>query len=182
MLYFELRDCPETFRAAGRPLDRRVQGFEITQLRSRQSDLFFKVLRLSMRTVTAPAVNSFLSDRLPLSLISPSPCTAWATNLGLQINVLHDCIRSSAPEVHGSNRDELVDMMKYAAGTVAAAAALQAARAALASFFELYAQVSSIQGPGIAPAPHMPTQISPDTRNLSLLHPSRSSPRRNDDR
>ncbi len=75
--------------------------------------------------MTAPAVNSSPSDRPPPSLISPSPCTAWATSLGLHLNVLHDHIRSSAPEIYGSNSDELFSMMKSAAGTVAGAAALK---------------------------------------------------------
>ncbi len=132
--------------------------------------------------MTASAVNSSPSDRPPPSLISPSPCTAWATNLGLHLNVLHGHIRSSAPEIYGSNSGELVSMMKSAAGTVAGAAALKAARTALASFAELYSQISSIQGHDNAPAPHMPTQISPETRNLPILHPCISSPRPSDTR
>ncbi len=80
-----------------------------------------------------------------------------------KLNVLHDHIRSSAPEIYGSNSGELVSMMKSAVGTVAGAAALKAARTALAPFADLYAQISSIQGHDNAPAPHMPTQISPET-------------------
>ncbi len=132
--------------------------------------------------MTAPAVNFSPSDRPPPSLISPSPCTAWATSLGLHLNVLHDHIRSSAPEIYGSNSDELVSMMKSAGETVAGAAALRAARAALAPFAQLYAQISSIQGHDNTPAPHIPTQISPETRNLPILHPSTSSPTPSDTR
>ncbi len=127
--------------------------------------------------MTAPAVNSSPSDRPPPSSISPSPGTAWATNLGLHVNVLQDHIRSSAREIYGSNSGELVSMMKSVAGTVAGAAALKAARAALDPFAGLHAQISSMQGHDTAPAPHMPTQISPDTRNLPILHSSLSSPR-----
>ncbi len=72
--------------------------------------------------------------------------------------------------------------MKSAAGTVAGAAALKPARAPLAPFAELYAQISSIQGHDNAPAPHMPTQISPETRYIPLLYPSVSSPRPRDTR
>ncbi len=70
--------------------------------------------------------------------------------------------------------------MKPAAGSVAGAAALKAARASLVPFAELHPQVSSIQGHDTAPALHVPTQISPDTQNLPTLHPSLSSPRSND--
>ncbi len=93
--------------------------------------------------MTAHTVKSSPSDRPPPSLISPSPCTAWATNLGLHLN--------------GSNCGELVSMMKSAAGTVVGAAALKAARAAVVHFADLHAQISSIQGHDTAPAPHMPT-------------------------
>ncbi len=116
------------------------------------------------------------------SLISPSPPTAWAKISVSNLNVLHDHISSSAPEIYGSNSGELVSMLKSAAGTFAGAAALKAARVALAPFAELYAQISSIQGHDNAPAPHMPTQISPETRNLPILRPSISSPRPSDTR
>ncbi len=76
--------------------------------------------------MTAAAVNSSPSDRRTPSLISPSPRTAWAKNLCFHLNVLHDHIRSSAPEIYGSNSGELVRMLKSAAGTVAGAAALKA--------------------------------------------------------
>ncbi len=52
---------------------------------------------------------------------------------------------------------KLVSMLKSAEGTVACAAALKAARAALASSTELHTQISSIHGPDTAPALHMPT-------------------------
>ncbi len=124
--------------------------------------MIFQGFSIVEEATTAPAVNYSPSDRLPPSLISPSPCTAWATSLGLLLNVLYDHIRSSAPEIYGSNSDELVSMMKSAAETVAGAAALKAARAALAPFAELYAQISSIQGNDNTPAPHILTQISPE--------------------
>ncbi len=82
----------------------------------------------------------------------------------------------SAPEIYGSNSGELVSMMKSAAETVAGAAALKAARAALAPSAELHAQISSIQGHDSAPARHMPTQISPESRNIPTLYQSFSSP------
>ncbi len=96
--------------------------------------------------MTAPVVNSSPSDRPSPSLISPSPCTTWGTNLGLHPNVLHDHIRPSAPKFYGINSGKLVSMMNSAAGTVTGAAALKAARTTLAHSAELHAQISSIQG------------------------------------
>ncbi len=119
--------------------------------------------------MTAPAVNSSPSDRPTPSPISPSPCSAWATNLGLHLNVLYEHIRFSAPELYGRNSGELVSTMKSAAETVSGAAALKAARAGLAPFAELYAHISSVQGHGNTPTPHIITQISPETRNAQRV-------------
>ncbi len=126
--------------------------------------------------MTASAVNSSPSDRPPPSLISPSPWTAWVSMFSMTAFAL---LRLKFTE---GNSGELVGMMKSAAETVAGAASLKAAKVALAPFAELYAQISSIQGHDETPAPHTPTQISPETRNLPILHPSISSPRRIDTR
>ncbi len=74
------------------------------------------------------AVNSSPSGRPPPALISPSPCTAWATTLGRHLNALLDHLRSDAPEIYEKNPDELRAMMNSAAKTIAGAAALDGAR------------------------------------------------------
>ncbi len=142
------------------------------KLKSPKFYSFFLFFRLLARAMTAPAVNFSPSHRPPPSFISPSPSTAWAAILGLNLNVLHDHIRFSAPDIFANIPEKLVNMMKSAAGTVVGSAALDAARAALSPFVELHHQITSIRNRHAACSPH----ISPVTPNVPHSHPSSSSP------
>ncbi len=83
--------------------------------------------------MTVPAINFSPLDGPPPSLVSHSPFTARAKNLGLHLSGLHGDIHSSAPDIHGNNPDELFGTMKSAAEKFAGIAALHAPRSMLAS-------------------------------------------------